>query len=377
MSATYNFPLLNPRPLGASRPFTQYGSVIFPSIETFEINPFNGFKRVKSDSKESVLNFLMRAPNFNGKNIINTAHEKGYEIDVVAGGPYLEKRYSHLRHHYLYNLDNMNSPLEEAAKIIDLALFRMVPHFLKPLVYNQQRWLLSPVFSGKKGMQYNYFKHTWFFNNVINAMAVGRDKPVYKYIHVMNTHNPMVVDEHCAYLGAPAKATRKHLTIQAKCTLDTVARLFQRMKELGIYDNTLIIMHGDHGSEVPNHRVGKPIVMVDGEVAQPKYASLASPMLAIKLPQAKGELAVSDVQVSLADLPDTISDIMGWNVQFNHESILDLSAGQLRERRMHLYGWSKNEWLRKYPQPIQEFIITGSHYETQWRLGKAYFPPED
>ncbi len=45
---------------------------IVPAFQTFEINPFNGFKRVKSDSKESVLNFLMRAPNFNSKNIINT-----------------------------------------------------------------------------------------------------------------------------------------------------------------------------------------------------------------------------------------------------------------------------------------------------------------
>ena len=45
---------------------------IVPAFQTFEINPFNGFKRVKSDPKESLENFMMRAPNFNQKNIINT-----------------------------------------------------------------------------------------------------------------------------------------------------------------------------------------------------------------------------------------------------------------------------------------------------------------
>ena len=45
---------------------------IIPAFQIFEINPFNGFKRSKSDPKESLVNFLMRAPNFKQKNIINT-----------------------------------------------------------------------------------------------------------------------------------------------------------------------------------------------------------------------------------------------------------------------------------------------------------------
>jgi hypothetical protein len=45
---------------------------IVPAFQVFEINPFNGFKRVKSDPKESLVNFLMRAPNFDQKSIINT-----------------------------------------------------------------------------------------------------------------------------------------------------------------------------------------------------------------------------------------------------------------------------------------------------------------
>ncbi len=369
-----NIPQLGESYRKAFTGFTYYPETlgVFPytrfSVPAFLSGKFYTIKMPQDEFVDEVLT---------GKNIINVAYEKGFDVDLVAGGPYLEKRYSHLKHNNLYNLDNMNSSLEEVSKIIDLALFRASPHALKRIIYNEQKWLLSPIFSGKDGMQFNYFKHTWFLNNLINNMVVSRDKPVYKYIHVMNTHNPMVVNGSCSYLGAPVRANREDLTIQAKCTLDTVSRLFERMKELGIYDNTLIIMHGDHGSEVPNHRVGKPIVMIDGEVAEPKYASLASPMLAIKLPQAKDELFVSDLQVSLADLPDTISDIMNWDEQFNHRSILTLKPGELRARHMHLYGWSKNEWLRKYPQAIQEFIITGSHYETKWQLGNTYFPPEN
>jgi len=45
---------------------------VIPSFLIFDVKPFNGFKKKKSDQKESVLNFLMRAPNFSSKEILNT-----------------------------------------------------------------------------------------------------------------------------------------------------------------------------------------------------------------------------------------------------------------------------------------------------------------
>jgi hypothetical protein len=310
------------------------------------------------------------------KNILNLATSKGFELDLGISSPYLESRYSHAHHQNLYNFDDMNSTQEEVAKLLDLSLFRIAPHFIKPLVYNNQKWLLAPLFAGQAGMQFNYFKHTLFLNNFMANMAVGRAAPVYKFLHVMNTHNPMVVNAQCQYVGRAIGTTRASLTAQSKCTLDTVVRLFTKMKELGIYDDSLIVMHGDHGGWAANHRKNPSIKFPTGAEAPEWVASLASPMLAIKLPRATGALTISTVQASLMDLPDTISDIMQWQTDFGHDSLLTLDPAVSRERRFRFYAWRENEWSAEYAGPIQEYIIQGSHYDSPWKLGPLLLPPE-
>lgn len=45
---------------------------VIPSFQIFEVQPFNGFRKKKSRLKESVLNFLMRAPALDQNQILNT-----------------------------------------------------------------------------------------------------------------------------------------------------------------------------------------------------------------------------------------------------------------------------------------------------------------
>ena len=37
---------------------------------------------------------------------------------------------------------------------------------------------------------------------------------------------------------------------QAICALTEIERLFDRMRELGLYDDAFIVVHGDHGSRI-------------------------------------------------------------------------------------------------------------------------------
>ncbi|MEX0951061.1 MAG: hypothetical protein WDZ86_02145, partial [Gammaproteobacteria bacterium] len=132
--------------------------------------------------------------------ILGLAHENGYEVDIAAGNPYLEKRYVNMPHDHMYGLhdiDPAHAEIAEVAQLFDIGLFRSVPHFLKPLVYNEQHWLLSELLAVDSGMRFDYFQHTYFIYRLIEEMSVDREGPVYKYIHIMNTHNPMVVGEDC------------------------------------------------------------------------------------------------------------------------------------------------------------------------------------
>ena len=314
-----------------------------------------------------------------GHTILSAAYNKKYEIDIASGGNYLINRYSNLPYTNMYNLDNIKSASAEfrdTAVIIDLALFRVSPHFLKKYIYNNQDWLVSKLVKSENLFQFSYFSHTIFLNMFSQAMSIEREEPVYKYVHVMNTHNPMVVDNQCRYAGQATKMNRTTLTIQSRCTLDTLSMLFQKMKDLGVYDRTLIIVHGDHGGWAPNYRQGPPVTFSTGAIARDWLTSLASPLLAIKKPNDKADFRVSDIQASLLDIPDTISDIMNWDTYFNSQSLEKLNLNDNRKRFFRYYDYQKNAHQQDYTGPIHEFSIEGSHYEVEWKPENIFYPPK-
>jgi hypothetical protein len=102
-----------------------------------------------------------------------------------------------------------------------------------------------------------YFSHTEFLGWFTEHATISSPVPVYKYIHVMNTHRPMVVDAACQFAGRALPDEREHLLNQSRCTLNTLLPLFQRLRQLGVYDPSLIIVNADHGGWVGNRRTGR------------------------------------------------------------------------------------------------------------------------
>lgn len=344
-------------------PYTRFAVPAFLTGKIYKNN------MVKNDFIESALK---------GKSILNAAHKSGYEVDL-ASEPYFEKLYRNGHHNYSYIIpgnSQENFLIDNVTKLVDLALFRIVPHFFKRHIYNKQNWFLNTRFRGDARMQHRFFSHSYFVNRFINNMQNTRGKPVYKYIHIMNTHNPMVLNANCSYAGSAIATNRITLTIQSKCTLDLITRLMARMKELNVYDNTLIIMHADHGGWVKPYRFRGQIVTKDGRKIPPWAAALASPLIAIKPANASGPLRVSSAYASLSDLPDTISDALSLGKKFGGQSILRLKPGQRRSRKFYFYYWQRDAWEAKYTSPIHEFTIDGSLYNTRWKPRKVYYPPK-
>jgi hypothetical protein len=315
---------------------------------------------------------------FAGKTILNSAHDAGYQVDI-SSGEYWAPKYAlgKLTNSYVIPQNGMGSASEfkwfNSAKILDLALFKSAPHFIKKYIYNQQAWLIQSLISDAK-FQFKYFSHTSFLQKIIKNMEVTRTSPVYKYIHVMNTHNPMVVMPDCQFAGGAMATSRPTLLAQSFCTTVTVIAIFDVMKSLGIYDNAMIIIHADHGGWV-NLKNRKEQMAGSNSKIHPWTKSLATPLVLIKPPKAKGELKVSPALVSLADLPDTISDIMEWDVSFEHQSILDIDSEAPRQRSFYFYEWQKDAWTAKHTGTIQEYIVNGSHFNSEWKNGQVYNPP--
>jgi len=321
-----------------------------------------------------------------GKTILNAAYSEGYEIDLV-GPPLMISFYTngdytnsyilsanfHLRSKELYVMD-------EALKILDLSLFRISPHFLKKYIYNDQRWFVRPIILDTEFSEYLYFAHNAFLNNVTHNMSVTRNRPTYKLFHLMNTHWPLVVDGRegkCNYAGQSLPIMRLTVTWQQQCVLKVVIKLLDKMKELDIYDNSLIVIMSDHGAQIPPLRF-KPQIIVDSVSfkVDPWITAQVTPLMLIKPPKVSGVLEVSDAPTSMADTAVTIKSVLNLNEDFPGRSMLDIEPSEQRVRSHYFYDWSREDWETDYTGPIQEFIINGSIYDNNdWRLGKEYLPP--
>jgi hypothetical protein len=316
-----------------------------------------------------------------GKTIVNAAHDAGYEVDLVFP-PSLFEIYTRSKHTTAYavpaatHVSAREYELDDSAKLLDLSLFRLAPHFLKEYVYNDQLWLLQSflVDSGYKRLR--FFAHNAFLRQLRDNMTADRTAPVYKLLHLMLSHNPMVANENCEYAGRVLKTERATVKVQARCSLGNVVRLLEGMKDLDIYDDALIVLMADHGAFVPPAGLrgyvtagGRRLIMDATTVA------MALPVLAIKRPGVTGPLEVSLAPSAITDTPATIASVLGLKEQFDGRSVFDLRPDEQRERRHYSYRYVRSEWTDEYLNPIQEFIINGSALDSRaWRRGDRFYP---
>lgn len=309
-----------------------------------------------------------------GNNILNVAFDAGFEVDIAAPIP-LKHVYGLGKHTHAYGISADENVTREhyvradLAKLLDLSLFRVVPHFAKSLVYRDHAWLLQPAMHRRGNNAVEYFADLLFLSHLAETMTVDRDTPVYKMIHVMLAHQPTVGNENCVYDGVRA-TNRVNVTLQARCGLIYVSAVLQRMRELGIYDKSLIVLMGDHGAWLPvedlrNEQAGPNSVTAMG-------VAMAKPVLAVKPPGASGDIQVSDAPTSVVDVPDTISNLAGLEADFYGLPVFSVPLDPTRTRRHLFYQYGPNPSAAGYLYPMQEYRVQGSsldgnawHFETE------------
>lgn len=310
-----------------------------------------------------------------GQTITNTAYAAGFEVDIMAPIP-LRNVYAMGRHSNAYGITTSGHvtaddvAVMDAAKLIDLALFRAVPHFAKALVHRDELWVFRGMVQSRSYLHLQYFSDLAFLTSLQDEMTVERDTPVYKLIHVMLSHRPFVGNSRCEFDGRKPDS-RKAVTIHAQCGLLRVLGVLQRMKELGIYDSSLIVLMADHGAWVPVEDF-TPTAALNGTTA-----AMATPMLAIKPPNASHGFRTSQAPSSIIDLPATIAALAGIEADFPGQSVYEIDETASRQRRHLIYGYGINPDAEGYLFPMQEWLVTGDPYDAaSWQRGERYEPAQ-
>ena len=209
------------------------------------------------------------------------------------------------------------------AKLMDTALFRVSPHFLRIEVYDDGNWLLSAINRTENDVR--SFRERAFFKDYIDKLNVTQDGPAYHFVHLMPPHPPYVTLADGTYAGEVLPNTRENFSNEMRPMIDLVTQLLERLKSLGVYDNAAIIIQGDHGSSV------SPVI--DGSAIEPCLPRLAA-LLAVKTPMKNEPLAVSNSMTSLLDIAPTILNLAGQDTS----SVFHLDPSTERRRPYFLYN---------------------------------------
>jgi hypothetical protein len=138
--------------------------------------------------------------------------------------------------------------------------------------------------------------------------------------------------------------------------------LLNRLRQLGIYDETLIILQGDHGSGI------KPLIDEKSfDFMPPRLPAL----LAIKLRGKVGPTVLSKAQTSIADIGRSVLEAESFTSSFPGDDVFSIDPGLNRER-----------WFIGYRQAdrgnreLVRYTINGSIYEkTSYKEEGVLEPP--
>lgn len=316
---------------------------------------------------------------FQGRNIIRTLHEHQYDIDLIGAIEHIIKNTDMFSNAYgipiPYDVSRREYEKANSALMLDLVLFRAAPHFLKKYIFNNQLWLVQQLLEQEEYARTFFRAHSLFLDDFINNVSVKRDKPVYKFIHLENTHAPFVVGQDCKYAGEVLAINIENAKRQDRCALDQVIRLFKKLKDAALYENSLIILQADHGIGL-DVEMARPNRNTSGNLVPSIVVGGALPLLAIKQPQSKGRLRISKAQAMLTDIPATISSLLKLNEDFPGLSVFEIDPTMDRKRRYYHYKWRHEHWQADFFSRLDEYFIKGSVFDmASWQKGLTYFPP--
>lgn len=257
----------------------------------------------------------------------------------------------------------------ESIRLADLTLFRHLPDLAKRKIYEDHTWLLWSrlVESPKTRRTYRDHQNAVELIEIFERFsAVNGEKPRFKFIHFILPHEPLILGADCnPRKGRASNNELEHYLPQAECAVRLSIRLLERMKKLGVYDNSVVAIAADHGK-------GNGTRFSDAIGPETlKDVERAFPLLLVKPLHASGAMKISTVPASLNDLPRTIADLLGENSTFPGKSIFDMNPENEIERRYYDYTWTNRIWNGKYMPTMQEYIVTGpARLRSSWKLGR-------
>lgn len=202
-------------------------------------------------------------PLFRERSFTNVLSDAGFAVNIVGlGSEYCGARYANCLTANFGDLtprgvfDGDREEHLNVARLLDLALVRVVPTLLVPTVYDRGNWALSHALRNVNGFGTVLDP---FFREWASRVRVEADAPpTYLFYHYIGGHPPAQWDARCNFTG-PMPVARAPLLDQTECVLQGIAELAAALRRAGVLDRTVIVVNSDHGNSLPPASVSAPL----------------------------------------------------------------------------------------------------------------------
>ena len=165
--------------------------------------------------------------------------------------------------------------------------------------------------------------HLWqldmhYLQALSDNFSVADTRPTIFFMHFFGTHQPFIYEKHCSLKPANSILASQNIAgaiDELTCMVSFIDNFLSKLKELGIYDNSLIFIISDHGYEIDINNFSKSPEFVDyfypssgalGDPRNVKPSGSYNPMFLYKPLDQRGNLATSHELRSTLDVAATI-----------------------------------------------------------------------
>ncbi len=261
----------------------------------------------------------------------------GYDISIYA--PNRSRFWMYDNASYVYTSESIAK--SNWTRLAQIVLVRAAPEPLRPKALDWSRSLFGK--NGESGA-YGYYKRLSvpLMSKFLSDESNRSDGGHYVYIHLILPHAPFVwTGSDCSLTSGSSYAG------QVECATKLMSMFVSKLKELGRYEDSLVILQSDHGWQdgiddarlvfrTPTSEVMQKVASHDNYFSAAGVFLRVHSLLLIKPPKSDQQsLRISEKISQLVDIPATVSNLLGLPSEATDgRSVFDLSVG---EREISMY----------------------------------------
>lgn len=180
-----------------------------------------------------------------GKDILRDLSAQNYTVEFYTDAYSLFSDADYMEKYVLNASDGYGDimPMNAFSKLMNLSAYRYSPIFLKPFFWEDTNYYNQDVLKTDASQTYIFddFENSRGFGNA----TADRNTKSFKLYHFNGPHAPYNIDKD----GNPSE-TETSAKEQLMGCMEYLYTAFDRMKELGIYEDATIIITADHGAHL-------------------------------------------------------------------------------------------------------------------------------